>query len=144
MQSFEGPLIKTMSSMKRPSSYEFMFYPLTKGIARAIDNNHHIGLENLKLYVNSRTYREQLAVLSASSSIPSTLRTLSLLEMSAHGRGGYKAKDSAYDKAIVEDCKRMPNLYKLSIATYNQVPIWTQFFGKYYAKCTSNFGAGYW
>lgn len=36
--------------MERLSDYEFTLYPLTESVARALDDNNHVGLENLAFY----------------------------------------------------------------------------------------------
>lgn len=52
VESFEEPLKKTLSNMKQLSEYRFWIHPVTKAIAEAIDDNEHILLKELFMFVD--------------------------------------------------------------------------------------------
>lgn len=86
--------------------YVFMLYPLTERVAKALDDNPHINLEKMFIFVSQEAYKEQLALIDISVFF-STLRLFGLIEMST--RGGYadKVDDGTYSNDIVATCKRM-------------------------------------
>lgn len=112
-RSFEEPLKKAITNMKQLDDYQFMLYPLTEGVARAIDDNSDIELHTLCLYVNNDTYQQQLSVLQYSN-ISKTVTSLIITRMTMD-LVDEEFNNEGFSNAIVETCKQMPNLVSLRI-----------------------------